>query len=494
MAKFKKGDNIKNSSLYVLEYVSSSRIRCGCSSCGKGLTDDLVSMVYNESDLVKGGISCRFCNEVEKAKSEGYYNERNIYMELLEKSLSLDVVTAKVNNRYVITDEKELGIPNFTKQFPLGTKYGELTSIAYMTTVKKKDEYGIHFTIPTHLVLKCESCKYITFIEVKNIGKVVNVCPLCFKLRNKMKEKLKQREDNKIKRDTERNQDKDFQYIKSEFSKLATNKAMQKSVKALEDKNKGYKVVDISKDGGATTYHLVCNDCGSIVTCMRSNAKIGECKFCKDKKDNKDFTRVGYLYKDYTGSIFNGLKVVSQSGLSCEVECIKCGKKKKNLDTFGVLSKRYYCDCIRSKIRIECPNCFAPLPDVSYNDIYTSNLPICPDCKQSVDESEFLIAIESMDYGNSLRAKLELANRGISDKAVKQIRFGNKFAVDTLIVERDSVYKGNNEKSYYRCFCKKHNVGLTLSEDEIQSYNCEFCDDSRQKIIANPDSSSIKLS
>ena len=85
-------------------------------------------------------------------------------------------------------------------------------------------------------------------------------------------------------------------------------------------------------------------------------------------------------------------------------------------------------------------------------------------------------------------------NESISSKASKKIKFGNKFAVDSLIVEKDSVYKGNNEKSYFRCFCKKRNVGLTLSEDEIRSYNCEFCDDSRQKIIANPDAGSIKLS
>ena len=80
-----------------------------------------------------------------------------------------------------------------------------------------------------------------------------------------------------------------------------------------------------------------------------------------------------------------------------------------------------------------------------------------------------------------------------SEKANKSIRFGNKFAVESLIVEKEPVYKGNDEKSYYRCFCKKHNVGLTLSEDEIQNYDCEYCNDSRQSIIANPDADSIKL-
>lgn len=493
MAKFSKGDSVSNSSLYIIDYVSDSRLRCGCSVCGKGITDEFVSMIYNESDLLKGGVSCRFCNEVEQAKSEGYYNERNVYLELLAKSSATDIVSARVNTRCVVTDETDLSNHKFSSQYPLGVKYGELISIAYLTTIKKKDEYGIHYSIPTHIVLKCESCGYITFVDIRSLNKVAHVCPLCFKLRNQMSAKLKQREENQFQKDAERSQLKDFQCVKSEFSKLATNKAMQKSVKTLEEKNTGYKVVDISKDGGATTYHLVCKDCGTVTTCMRSNAKIGECEFCKSKNENKDFSKMGYLFKDYIGSIFNGLKVISQSGLTCEVECIKCKKKRTDLDLYNVLGKRYYCDCVRSKIRIECPNCFAPLPEVSYGDIYSGKLPDCPSCGSPVEESEFLIAIESMDYGNSLRAKLDLANKGISDKATKKIRFGNKFAVDTLLVERDSVYKGNDEKSYYRCFCKKHNVGLTLSEDEIRSYNCEYCDDTRQKIIANPDAGSVKL-
>ena len=82
MAKFSKGQKINNSSLYVIEYVSDSRVRCGCSICNKGVTDEFVSMIYNESDLQKGRVSCRFCNEVEKAKIEGYFNERAVYLEL----------------------------------------------------------------------------------------------------------------------------------------------------------------------------------------------------------------------------------------------------------------------------------------------------------------------------------------------------------------------------------------------------------------------------
>lgn len=492
MGKFKKGDRIKNSSLYVIDYVSGNRVRCGCEVCNNSKLEDYVSMVYNESDLIKGGVQCRFCKEIEKAKENGLFNEREIYLELLSNNSSMDITCAKIGRRVVI-DEEDLGNERFTSRYPLGVRYGELLSISYLSAIKRKDEYGVHYTIPTHLVLKCENCGYITFEDIKGLNKKKHVCPICYRLKNQMQMKSKRREEYLYKKDIEKSQSKDFKYIKSEFSKIDRNKAMQKSVKTLESKNPDFKVVDITKDGGATTYHLVCKECGSIVTCMRSNAKIEECSFCKSRVKNKEFTKVGYLYKNYIGSIFNGLRVISQDGTTCEVECIKCKKIRSNIDLYGVLGRRYYCDCARSKVSIECPNCYAPLDDISYEDIYSGRLPSCPSCGGVVDESEFLIAIESMDYGNSLRSKLELANEGISSKAVKKIRFGNKFAVDTLIVEKDSVYKGNDEKSYYRCFCKKHNVGLTLSEDEIQNYDCQYCDDTRQRIIANPDSDSIKL-
>lgn len=492
MGKLFKGDNIKNSSLFVIDYVSDSRVRCGCTKCNQGVSDTYVSMIYNESDLLKGGVKCRFCNEVNKAKEDVIYSERQIYLDMLASSSKANTITAKLNTRFVVTDEDELNISSFSTKYPLNKKYGELISIAYMTVLKKKDEYGLHYTIPTHLVLKCETCGYIKFVSIKDINSINHVCPLCYKLRNKMIKRNKEREDAINKKDIEKSQSRDFGTVKTEFSKLASNKLMQKSVSTLESKNSGYKVIDITKDGGATTYHLVCEKCGSITTCMRSNAKVGECQFCKSKEENKDYSKVGYLYKDYIGTIFNGLKVISQNGLECEVECIKCGKKRI-VNTYGVLSKRYYCDCEASKISMECPYCFAPLPSVSYKDIYSGKSIKCPSCNEIIDDSEFLIAIEGMDYSNSLRSKLAIANNGISDKAVKKIKFGNKFAVDTLIVEKDSVYKGNDEKSYFRCFCKEHNIGLLLSEDEIQSYECQYCDDSRQKIIANPDSSSIKL-
>lgn len=493
MPKFSKGDKVGNSTLSVLDYVSNSRIRCVCSECGKGDNDDYVSMVYNESELSSSNVQCRFCAEIKKAKANGVYTEKEIYMNLLAKSSATSILSDRTGTRCVITNIVDLGNSKFSDQYPLGEKFGDLVSIAYVSTIKRKDEYGLHYTVPTHIVLKCENCGYITFIEVNKLRSINHVCPLCFNLKNQMQLKLKQREEQSIRRDIAKSHERDFQSVRTEFSKLSTNKSMQKNVSTLESKNPDYKVVDITKDGGATTYHLVCKKCGSVVTCMRSNARVEDCSFCKAREENKDFSKMGYLYKNYVGSVFNGLKIVSQTGFTCEVECLKCGKRRSNLDLNGVLSKRHYCDCERSKISIECPYCYAPTPSITYGDIYSGKLPCCPSCKKVINESEYLIAIESVDYGDSLRSKLKLANSSISDKAIKKIQFGNKFAVDSLIVEKDPVYKGNDAKAYYRCFCKKHNIGLVLSEDELKKYDCEFCDDTRQKIIANPDSDSIKL-
>lgn len=489
MGKFKEGDKIKNSSLYVIEYVSNSRVLCGCSVCGKSGNNLYVSMVYNESDLEKGDVSCRFCSEVNKARVKGLYKDYDIYMSLLEKSLSLGLTTAHFGDVCVVTDAEEFDTPEKVLKYPLKEKYNDLTSVGYLTKVKKKDAYGIHYTLPSHIILKCESCNYTVFEPFADIGKSSNICPICSVLKAKYTKAEERREQFRIEADKVRSYKRDFNRIKTAFDRLATNKAMQKSVKTLETKNPDYKVIDISKDGGATTYQLACKKCGSVYSCMRSNKKLDTCKFCQEHDANAK----GYLYKDYRGTVFNGLKILSQDGFTCEVQCVKCKKVRKGVDLYSVLGRSVYCDCEGSVIRIECPNCFAPLPDISYADVYRGKEIVCPSCNQVVDHNEFTIAIETLDYGNSLRSKLEMVNEGISDKANKKIKFGSKFAVDTLIMEHEPLYKGNDEHSYYRCFCKKHNIGLILSDDEIKDYHCEYCDDIRQRLIANPDAKSIKL-
>lgn len=492
MYKFREGELVKGSTLRVVKYLSDKMVECNCDICGTTEKEGLVSMIYKEAELHKHP-ACRFCSEREKAIANGLLKDSDIYMELLSKSSAIDILTARVGQRCIVTNSDELTNKNFACKFPLGSIYGELKSIGYLTTISKRNEYGVYFTTPTHIALKCKKCEYITFVKDTEINRVVHSCPLCSNLRIKRKSQLDNKKIVDCQRDIEKSQGRDFLQVSTEFSKLSRNKAMQKSVKTLEDKNKSYKVIDITKDGGATTYHLVCKDCGSIVTCMRSNAKISSCSFCEEKNKNKDYSKVGYLFKNYIGSIFNGLRVVKQDGIMCDVECIKCNKIRSNLDLYSVLSRRFFCDCAKSGVSLECFNCYAPLPLISFKDLYNNNLPKCPSCSTRVSEEDVLIAVEGMDYTNSLRAKLDLANSGVSDKATKKIRLGNKFAVDTLLVEKEPVYKGNNEKSYYRCFCKKHNIGLTLSEDEIMNYQCDYCDDSRQCIIANPDASSIKL-
>lgn len=489
MPRLEKKSNISNSTLYVKEYVSESRVICGCSVCDELRASKFVNMVYNEADLVKGGVSCRFCSELKKAESLGLFKDRDNYMALLEKSLGLSLTTSKVGDNFIVTDSLEFASNKVGKNYPLHKRYNDLVSIAYYASIKKKDEYGIHFSKPSHIVLKCEDCGFIKFVPVAGINKESHICPICSSLKSKKDTAEKKRNELKVQKDIESSKMRDFKCVKTVFSRLSTNKAMQKSVKTLEEKNPDFKVVDISKEGGATSYNLACKKCGSVVSCMRSNANLGECEFCK----SRGIYERGYLFKNYVGSVFNGLKIVSQSDFTCDAECIRCKKVKENLDLYAMLGKRYYCDCAGSAVSTECPHCFAPLPRLTFDDIYSGKEVVCPCCNEVIDNDEFLIAIESMDYGNSLRSKLALANEGISDKASKKIRFGNKFAVDTLIVESDSVYKGNDEKSYYRCFCKKHNVGLTLSEDEIRNYNCSSCDDIRQKIIANPDAKMITL-
>lgn len=493
MSKFTEGYLVEGTTLRVVKYISDKMVECTCDYCGVKESDNLVSMIYKESELVKKS-KCRFCVARDNAfKEERIINDRRVYQEMERNTKSIGTPNFNPNQRCVVTDPICLGNYKFTNMYPLNVKYGELEAIGYVTNINKRDTCGVHFNIPTQLALKCNFCGYISLVGVSNLNKIVHSCPLCSKLRLTRKTQIDTYNKNNIQKDIERSQKRDFLSVQTEFSKLSRNKMMQQSVKSLEDKNVGYKVVDITKDGGATTYHLVCKDCGSISTCMRRNAKVGICKFCEDKKNSKDFTKVGYLYKNYIGAIFNGLKIVGQRGVNCKVMCIKCKKQREDLDLYGVLSKRYYCDCQQSGVMLECPSCYAPIPIISYKNAYSGKLPKCKSCGVSISEEDVLIAIEGMDYSNSLRAKLDLANVSISDKANRKIRFGNKFAIETLIVEKEPVYKGNDEKSYYRCFCKKHNVGLTLSEDEIMNYQCEYCDDIRQSIIANPDSGSIKL-
>lgn len=498
MSKFNKGDKIQGTTLSVLSYISDSRIRCKCSECNQGEFNTYVSMVYNESDLISGKATCRFCLEKSKAKENGIYTHRDIYMEMLAKSSPTDILLLPKGTRCLITDEFDLELKDkdIAVQFPLGKEYGELVSIAYLTTIRSRDEYGVHYTKPTMIALKCRNCGYITFVEFKNINKVVHVCPLCNNLKNQSILAEKKKREKQLLRDAEKSQERDFQSVKTEFSKIQTNKAMQKNVKTLEEKNKGYKVVDIRKSGGATVYHLVCEKCGSVVTCMRSNARIKECEFCKQKEENKDYTKMGYLYKDYTGTIFNGLRVVSQAGLTCEVECVRCKKRRVGVSLYSVISRNCFCDCELSKVRdFSCPECYTPLQDKSFKEIYTTEISYkCTNCGREVVNSDYLLEMSGMDYTNSLRSKLNMANSKISGNTIKSITFGNSFASDCLVTEKEPVYRGNDEQGYYRCFCKEHNVGLVLSEGEIKDYNHQYCDDLRQKIIANPDANSIKLS
>lgn len=500
MGKFSIGDKIPHTTLSVLNYVSESRVRCKCSDCGQGVLDNYVSMVYNEADLLSGKASCRFCAEQKKAIIDGVYAHRDTFMKMIAKNSPTDIMVMAKGSRCLITDESDLEDrdKDIAIKFPLGENvnlYGDLVAIAYLTTIRSKNEYGICYTRPTMIALKCRNCGYIKFIEFKDIVKVKHVCPLCYRLKSQMKFTEQKREEQQLLKDAEKSQLEDFSSVKTEFSKFSTNKLMQKNVKALENKNKGYKVVDITKDGGATTYHLVCEKCGSIVTCMRSNARLSDCSFCNSREQNKDYTKQGYLFRDYVGSIFNSLRVISQTGLTCEVECIRCKKKRVGVSIYDVISRHIFCDCERSKVSVLCPKCGYDIYQ-SYKNIYSGNFSCsCPKCNTSIDKEEFLISSSSLDYANSLRSKLSMANESISDKgATNKIRFGNEFAVEHLVVESEPVYKGNDEKSYYRCFCKIHNLGLTLSGDEIRNYEHQYCDDSRQKIIANPDADSISMS
>lgn len=510
MAKFNIGDKIKGTSLEVVSYTSPSRVKCKCTECsaigGDALLDEkLVSFTFNEADLVNGTASCRLCKEKKLFEERGYFKDRDEYLALTQKMKIY-------GGDWLVYDQDELPDSGISKSEKIRNNVikgdtNSLNLVAYRTKYK-----GVHYRLGqqlfsydvTGLVLRCPNCGYTKIMPPKSLrGKQDDCfCPICTKLRANVAKSTETRRLNTKIRAIEKSAKKDFIKAQTVFDKAVSNKRVQKSINTLESISQDFSVVDISKLGTGNTleYKCMCKKCGNIVTSLRSNKRITECTVCKRNSEHPELKpKLGVLHKSYIDSVFNYLRIISQDGTTCSVKCEGCGKVRDNLSLYDVINRKYCCDCDYSSDYFKCsnPQCNHELGMYSYADVLKGNVPeYCPECGEYCVSSINMTVAET-DSKLSLRRKIqklnESINKDVSRNASNQLKFTNCNNGD-LLVESSAIYSGTDEKSYYRCYCKKHNVPLILSEEELLNYECEYCDDSRQKIIANPDADSISMS
>ena len=229
----------------------------------------------------------------------------------------------------------------------------------------------------------------------------------------------------------------------------------------------------------------------------RTDWDLGECKGCKAKIQDPFFR--GKYKMDYVGKVFNGMEITKQyeaaEGFLCDVRCISksktgmCGKNRFGLPLHEVINRKYFCEnCKNLSVLVMCGGkvkihgewfpCEEPL-HVTIANLEKGDFQ-CKKCRN------FKVTREVFDKKAAFQ-DVELTFELADSKLKKELGTGQtKFDVENnLIISKEDLYKGvADAQGYKRVACIKDNGHLTLSNDEIEEFDCnDHCSNIQQKML-----------
>lgn len=476
---FKEGDIVKT--LKLVKQVTPKKFACSCEKCKTQFDNKIVSMNYTTNYLESQQEPlCRFCQLLESCDIPE--NILNFYSECMK-------TTKDIEMWYVAS--KRLG--SGSKCIVLDNSYGLVLPMPINTVINKgtDDEFIFKGLVGT---IKGKSAETFVklykkidgyFYECKSCGVVLPCekvkgfehCPLCYKMRQHNKRVKAQNKEESVKKLQSKNKARNLNFIQSKLDSIKEGTDKYNRIEKLKASNPSYTLLDFD-DRHSTEYTLACNSCGSICKVNRANKTIGTCFFCQNNPSHM----LGLLKQDHLHEVNNYIKLIEQNGLNCTIKCLGCGRETKDASLYRFLKGSYFCDCsytssIGNEVLPYCENCNSPLQSGYSMKDYIKKKPfICSSC--GVDQYDNLATeLITMDYSASLRLKLKHAGEVIKPDFSKR-------GVSDLLIESEPLYVGVDNLQYNRCFCVRHNKVLLLSSEEIENYNHDNCNDTRQDLFS----------
>ena len=238
-----------------------------------------------------------------------------------------------------------------------------------------------------------------------------------------------------------------------------------------------YMILRNENNQGKVSVKAQCIECGNIIDRNYDkfdafvNDVISGCRACETlKKRTKNYIN-NNNWVNYIKNCRKINEVIDRDGTKIAVtECLICGDIKEIPLTVFILAEKLVCqNCIDSKVIVRCHVCkgFHEL-DLTIQDLYNSTRDIkCPNTKKSM-------SIYSIRMSHEKQCKLDYLVSNFPD-------FGDYVEIPGtgLIKSTDKYYTGTDGVEYHTCYCEDHNKLLTLTDDEIRSYEHQFCADTR---------------
>lgn len=451
------------------------KVKCTCDVCGVS-SDDIVSMIYNESDVLNNEATCRMCNFLTTVDT----SRTKMWEQYIKNEVNNSCKYVR-NGLYSLSTKGDGITDDFIKGYKLDGYYGDGRLAGVLAKCKGLNSYGhpMFYETDFKYAMRCKYCKQITFAD-KPDGFECNICKDA-----RLKRKVALYTSAKRK-----SSGKDFLSFKPDFEPKEGS-TLQKNIQKIETNNSGYKFISFGQDN-KSAYVVACKDCGNVEILNKPTDKLKTCKMCLSGTNN-----LGVLKMSYIGVTKFGLTCVAQDkeNFTCTLQCNTCNKELSGKSLYNFLYGNYYCNCGEGDKIISGVTCDECYKDIDYNYNFMDYMKgkdfICPDCGKSlndlVDE-----AVVIWDTSTSFRKKLSMANAVMKSNTV--FTSTNKEPNPDLKTERDSFYSGNGSGKYYkRCYCQKHDIGLILTEEEILNYNHQYCSDSRQCVVADLDFKNVNL-
>lgn len=238
-----------------------------------------------------------------------------------------------------------------------------------------------------------------------------------------------------------------------------------------------YMILKNEVNQGKISVKAQCIECGNIIDRDYDkfdafvNDVISGCRACETlKKRTKNYIN-NNNWVNYIKNCRKINEVIDRDGTKIAVtECLICGDIKEIPLTVFILAEKLVCqNCINSKVIVRCPVCkgFHDL-GLTIQDLYNSTRDIvCANTKKSM-------SIYSIRMSHEKQCKLDYLISNFPD-------FGDYIEIPGtgLIKSTDKSYVGTDGVEYHTCYCEDHNKLLTLTDDEIRSYEHQFCADTR---------------
>ena len=482
----------------MLEIVGSKGVisSCRCTVCGAEPNNGIVSMTYKTESVKSGKATCNYCKLLRKHEAVRNKN-KEIWFEGLRKDAEYTSFgwSGRVSSGDIIGLSKDEDIQEIVefRNYIIGNTYGDGIFRGVLVRCSTLPTGYMGFIQSTaHGVFRCKYCDSLGFVNA-SVSKYSCYC--CGDARAKLEKKKQDSKHQKMLKRAETLKEKALPHMTGGISQALKNSNLAKRIDTFNANNKGFKCVDI--EVGKNTYYFtaVCLKCGDTYKVNRTESKIGECTFCKERNVNEQ----GWLFRDYTHVVINGLEVKSQNNesLVCNIECIYC-KRKETIPLYDFLKGRYYCNCdgLNKQFQdVECSNCYTLLPDIKALDFFKGGALKCKCCGTD-NRDMYEIYSKAADSRASMVRRVKFAQKQMSGSSIK---LSTRLVGNNLICEKEPLYKGNKDGlKYYRCYCNEHSKFLVLNEQEVEKYGGSLdghkhCYDSRQRIIGYPDARDIKL-